>query len=121
MIATMNASLFFAKLVLGVAALALAWFLWGAAQLMLGFARDEALGGSLAGLAVAGVAGAAGVALGRWWGPALIGVQAAGFFILVQFFGRFSDALWPSGLIAMMVASVALVIWHRRGVSGQPE
>ena len=109
------------KLVLAVAALALAWVQLWAAQVALGFMRDEALAVSLASLAVAGIVGVVGMALGRRWGPALIGVQAAGFFILVQVFGHFSDTEWTLGLIAMLLVSVALTIWHPAVFPAQPE
>jgi hypothetical protein len=121
MIATVNPITMCMKLLLAVAALALAWWTGVVGvQFALQFFRDGALAAFLGGLAMSGVAGAAGMALGRWWAPALIGVQAAGFFIWLLFFGRFPNGPLPFGLVAMMVVSVALVIWDRRRLSGQP-
>ncbi len=100
-----------ARFALAAGAIVLAWYLFTAAQFMLGIARDAWLAGSLALLAAAGIAGALGMALMRSWGPVLIGFQTAGLLLLVQVRGHpeFMDTLLLMGIIAMLLASVTLV------------
>jgi hypothetical protein len=101
----------FAKYALAAGALALAW--WTGVEgvtFALQFFRDGVLAAYLAALSAAGVAGVAGMAMKRWWGPPLVGIQAAGMFFWSLFFGRFPNTLFAVGLVAAMAVSVVLVL-----------
>jgi hypothetical protein len=108
-----------ARVALACAAAGFAWYLSWAAQFMLGFARDEVLAACLAILVVAGLAGVGGMTLRRWWGPALIGLEAVGFLVVVRVFGdtRFLETLVALGLVAMVLVSIALLAWESRAIS----